>query len=85
MNDPTRHWELSESDFEERKFWDGYMRGFEETLRGSNTELAPWYLVPADHKWFRDFAASQLIVETLERMNPQYPPAKFDLSKVELD
>ena len=84
MDDPTRHWELSESDFEERKFWDGYMRAYDGVIKNTNVDWAPWYEIPSDKSWYRDAAASEIIVTTLERMNPQFPPAKVDLSKVEL-
>jgi polyphosphate kinase 2 (PPK2 family) len=84
MDDPTRHWELSEADFEERKFWDGYMRAYESIIRATNTEYAPWYVIPADKSWFRDAAASIIMATALERMDPQFPPASVDLSKVEL-
>jgi PPK2 family polyphosphate:nucleotide phosphotransferase len=85
IDDPDRHWELSESDFRERRYWDGYMRAFEEAIRQTNTEWAPWYVIGADAKWCRDAAASIVIAEALERMNPKFPPAKIDLSAVELD
>jgi PPK2 family polyphosphate:nucleotide phosphotransferase len=84
MEDPDRQWELSKSDFEERKFWDGYMTAYESAIRHTNTDWAPWYVIPSDRSWFRDAAASIIILETLEQMNPQYPPPEVDLSKVEL-
>lgn len=84
IDDPDRRWELSEADFEERKFWDGYMRAYEEAIRRTNVEYAPWYVIPADKSWFRDAAASEIIAGTLERMEPKFPPAALDLSKVEL-
>ncbi|HYI93069.1 MAG TPA: PPK2 family polyphosphate kinase [Bryobacteraceae bacterium] len=83
IDDPTRHWELSESDFTERKYWDGYMRGFETIITCTNSERTPWYLIPADDRDFRDAVASEIIRTTLERMNPQFPPAKVDLSRIE--
>ena len=83
IDDPSRHWELSESDFKERKYWDGYMRAYETAIRQTHAEHAPWHVVPSDCKWFRDAAASKLILETLERMAPQYPPAKVDLNNIE--
>jgi PPK2 family polyphosphate:nucleotide phosphotransferase len=84
MNDPERHWELSSADFEERKYWDGYMSAYEEAIRSTNTDHAPWYVIPADKSWFRDAAASQIIAGILERMAPQFPPPDVDLSTVEL-
>lgn len=85
MDDPARHWELSEADFAERKFWDGYMRAYEEAICKSNTEWAPWFVIPADDRDFRDAAASIILRDALQAMDPQYPPASIDLAKVELD
>ena len=85
MEDPKRQWELSESDFIERQYWDGYMAAYENVVRHTNTEWAPWYVIPSDRSWFRDAAASAIIVRALERMNPQFPPPKVDLSQVQLD
>lgn len=84
MEDPARQWELSESDFKEREFWDGYMKAYESAIRHTNTDWARWYVIPSDRSWFRDAAASAIILGALERMNPQYPPPKVDLSAVEL-
>ena len=84
MDDPTRHWELSEADFEERKYWDGYMRAYESIIRATNVDYAPWYVITSDKSWFRDAAASIIFSTALERMDPKFPPASVDLSKVEL-
>jgi polyphosphate kinase 2 (PPK2 family) len=83
IDDPTRHWELSEKDFKERQFWDGYMRAYESAIQGTNRDEAPWYLIPSDHKWFRDAAAGVIIAGALEKLNPRFPPAEFDLSQIE--
>ena len=84
MDDPQRHWELSEADFEERKYWDGYMRAYEEAIRSTNVDYAPWYVIPSDKSWFRDAAASEIIAGILDRMDPKFPPPDVDLSTVEL-
>ncbi|HYP06599.1 MAG TPA: PPK2 family polyphosphate kinase [Bryobacteraceae bacterium] len=84
MDNPERHWELSEADFEERKYWDGYMRAYEEAIRHTNVDYAPWYVITSDKSWYRDAAASVIVAEVLQRMNPQFPPPKVDLSSVEL-
>jgi PPK2 family polyphosphate:nucleotide phosphotransferase len=84
MDDPSRQWELSENDFEERKFWDGYMRAYESIIRATNVDQAPWHVIPSDRSWFRDAAASIIIATALERMDPKFPPPKVDLSNVEL-
>ena len=83
IDNPSRHWELSESDFKERKYWDGYMRAYESLIRATEKDHAPWFLIPADNKMFRDAIASAIFRNALERLDPQYPPPKIDLSKIE--
>lgn len=83
IDDPSRHWELSESDFKERKFWADYMRSYEAAIRLTHTDFAPWYVITSDRKWFRDAAASLIITEALKAMDPQYPPPEVDLKNIE--
>jgi polyphosphate kinase 2 (PPK2 family) len=83
IDNPSRHWELSESDFKERKYWDGYMRAYESLIRATHKDHAPWFLIPADNRTFRDAAASALFRDALERLDPHYPRPKIDLSKIE--
>jgi PPK2 family polyphosphate:nucleotide phosphotransferase len=83
IDNPERHWELSESDFKERRYWDGYMAAYEEAIRATETDCGHWFIITADRKWYRDAAASTVIADTLERMNPRFPPPKVDLSSIE--
>jgi len=85
IDDPKRHWKLSAADFEERKLWDDYLRAYEDAMCKCSTSSAPWYVIPSDHKWYRNLAISQVLVETLEEMDPQFPPPTFDPSKIKLD
>jgi len=82
IDDPTRHWELSEADFAEREYWDEYMRAYEDAILNTRTDSAPWFILSSNRKWFRDASASQLILETLQRMDPKYPPAEIDLTRI---
>jgi polyphosphate kinase 2 (PPK2 family) len=59
LEDPTRNWKISESDYEERKLWDDYMAAFEDAMLATGTHKAPWFVIPANHKWFRDLAVSR--------------------------
>ncbi|MEA2284136.1 MAG: hypothetical protein QOJ21_179, partial [Solirubrobacteraceae bacterium] len=77
-----KRWKFRLGDLEERKRWDDYMAAFEEAIGRTSTAHAPWYVVPADHKWFRDWAVSRIIVETLEDMDPRYPEPEEDLDGV---
>ena len=70
---PEKNWKFSVNDVKEREHWDDYIRAFEDVLAQTSTDWAPWYVVPADHKWFTRIAVSAIIVDTLEAMDPQYP------------
>jgi PPK2 family polyphosphate:nucleotide phosphotransferase len=73
LKDPAKNWKFSMGDVEERALWSEYMAAYEAALTRCSTPWAPWYLVPANHKWYRDLVVSQAIVETLERLDLQYP------------
>jgi len=73
LRDPTKHWKVSPADFEDRKRWDDYMAAYEDVFRRCSTSWAPWYVIPADKKWYRNLAVSQVIVEALEDMNLKLP------------
>jgi PPK2 family polyphosphate:nucleotide phosphotransferase len=78
LADPNKRWKVSPADFEERKLWDHYMTAFEVALSKCSFEWAPWYVIPANKKWFRDCAISQIIVEALESLDMKYPKIAFD-------
>ena len=82
LDDPTKHWKFHLGDLEERKHWDDYMRAYEDVLSKTNTEYAPWYIIPANRKWVRDLAISSIIVDTLEALHMQYPEPEENLDKV---
>ncbi len=75
---PDKHWKFNPGDLEERKLWDDYMDVFEIALTRCSTDVAPWYVIPAEERWFRDLVVSQLVLETLQDMDPQYPEPGFD-------
>jgi polyphosphate kinase 2 (PPK2 family) len=79
--DPLKHWKLSESDLQDRRNWNKYMASYEETLSRCSTRWAPWYVIPANLKWFRNWAIAQIIVNTLERMKLKFPDPKIDVSR----
>ena len=82
LHDPQKNWKFSIKDVEERGYWDDYMRAYEDALSRCSTSWAPWYIVPANHKWYRDLVVSQIIVETLEKLDMQYPPPVPDTDKI---
>jgi len=82
IDDPDRRWKISEADFEERKFWDDYIAAYEDSLTKCSREDAPWFIIPANKKWFRNLAVSHIIAETLEDMHMKYPKPTIDVSKI---
>ena len=75
---PDKHWKFNPGDLEERKLWGDYMRAFEIALERTSTEAAPWYVVPAETRWYRDLVVSQILLDALEALDPQYPEPTFD-------
>ena len=74
-DDPTRRWKFSMGDLEERKRWDDYQAAFDEALSKTSTHGAPWYVIPANQKWFRDMAVASILADTMADLKPAYPPA----------
>ncbi len=71
--DPDKNWKFSASDIQERKHWDKYMQAYEDMLSATSTKRSPWYVLPADSKWFTRYLVSQVLAQKLEQMNPQFP------------
>ena len=84
VNDPQRNWKFSENDVKERQYWDDYMAAYEDMIRHTATDEAPWHVVPADHKWFTRLGVAETIVEALEGMHLRYPTVDAD-RRQELD
>jgi PPK2 family polyphosphate:nucleotide phosphotransferase len=81
LDDPTKHWKFNPGDVDERAHWPQYREAYEIALERTNTEIAPWYVIPSDHKWYRNLAIGELLHETLTNMNPQWPAADFDVEE----
>ena len=73
IEEPEKNWKFSASDFEERKYWDEYQEAFEVAINKTATKEAPWFVVPADHKWYMRYVVSEIILQTLKDMDPKYP------------
>jgi polyphosphate kinase 2 (PPK2 family) len=82
LDEPLKRWKFSDADLIERTHWRGYQRAYEEALARCSTKHAPWYVIPSDRKWYRDLAVSEIVVDTLEQMNPQLPKAKLELKRL---
>ncbi len=85
LADKSKHWKFRIGDLATRKKWDAYMEAFEEAISRTSTDYAPWYVVPANKKWYRDYVISAVLVETLKGLKMSYPPAPEDLSGVVIE
>jgi PPK2 family polyphosphate:nucleotide phosphotransferase len=82
LDDPARQWKISDSDYSERKLWDNYIDAFEAAISKCSTEHAPWFVIPSNHKWFRNLAVSEIVVRAMEDMNLSLPKPTVDLQKI---
>lgn len=82
LDDPSRHWKISESDYSERELWPQYVEAYEDVLALTSTKLAPWYVIPANHKWFRNLAISQIITKTMKEMGLKLPPTHVNIADI---
>ena len=80
LDDPSKHWKFNPNDLAERARWADYRAAYEIALERNNTEHAPWHVIPADKKWYRDLAIGHLLLETLRGLDPQWPKADFDVA-----
>ena len=85
LADPNKHWKFRVGDLAERKLWDSYVAAYEEMLARCSTDVAPWYVIPANKKWFRNLAVSQIVVDTLESMDLKYPKPATDLKSIHFE
>jgi PPK2 family polyphosphate:nucleotide phosphotransferase len=85
IDTPDKRWKLSPADFEERPFWPKYMDAYEDILSHTSQKNAPWFVIPSDHKWYRNAAISTILVEALRGLKLKYPAPTFDPSGIELD
>jgi PPK2 family polyphosphate:nucleotide phosphotransferase len=85
LEDPHRNWKISEADYTERAFWDDYMDAYEDALSATSTKYAPWFVIPSNHKWFRNLAISQIVAGTMADFGMKYPKPSVDLAKIRRD
>ena len=82
LEDPARNWKISESDYSERALWNDYVAAFEDAMAATSTKHAPWYVIPANHKWFRNLAVSQIVADTMHDLGLSYPKPTVDLAEI---
>ncbi len=82
LDDPARNWKISDSDYKERELWDDYTKAFEDVFAKTSRKEAPWYVIPSNHKWFRDLAVSQIVAATMEDLGMRMPKPQVDLEVI---
>ncbi len=82
LDDPGRNWKISESDYSERELWDDYVDAYEDAIRATSADKAPWYVISSNHKWFRNLAVSQIIAETMADLRLAFPPPSVNLEEI---
>jgi PPK2 family polyphosphate:nucleotide phosphotransferase len=82
LEDPSRRWKISECDYRERTHWRDYMDAFEEMLARTSTPEAPWFIIPGNHRWYRDLAVAQIIAQTLEQLDMKLPEPSVDMARI---
>ncbi len=82
LDEPDKHWKLNSGDYTARDKWEPYRKAYEDVIAKCNAEHAPWHVIPADRKWYRDAAVAGIVCETLEKLDPQLPPVTADLEEI---
>lgn len=82
LDEPNKNWKFSKADLEERKYWNQYTKAFEEAFEKTSTETAPWYVIPANRKWYRNLVISSIIIKKLKELNMKYPETEDGLDKI---
>ena len=85
LDDPRKNWKFDPADLEKREQWPAYQRAFEEMFQRCSTADAPWYVVPANRKWFRDLAVARILLDALEALPLKWPKPKYDPGKIRLE
>jgi PPK2 family polyphosphate:nucleotide phosphotransferase len=85
LADADKRWKFSANDLRERRYWDDYMAAFEEAISNTSTDVAPWYVVPANNKWYRNLVIARTIADTLEAMDPRYPAPEEGLDQLRVE
>lgn len=82
LDDPDKHWKFKEADIDERQLWPAYQQAYLDALRATSTDAAPWFVVPSDHKWYRNWAVGELLRETMNGLGLEYPQVDLDVDRL---
>ncbi len=85
LDEPHKHWKFNPGDLDDRKLWPDYVKAYEDAISKTSTDWAPWYVVPANRKWYRNLVVGTIIVEALEALNMRYPEPKFDPAAITIE
>lgn len=85
LDDPTKHWKFNPNDLKERALWNEYQNAYQDILNKTSTDHAPWYLIPANRKWYRNIIVARIVHQTLKDLNPKYPETTADFSKIVIE
>ncbi len=82
IDNPKKNWKISDADYSERPYWDAYTKAFEDAISKCSTDDAPWFVIPANRKWFRNLAIADIVVEAMESLEMQYPEPEVDMREI---
>lgn len=85
LDHPQKYWKVNPEDLQERQYWDDYLKAYEDVFRHCSKKRAPWYIIPANKKWYRNVAISEILIKTLDGLKMEYPKPKFDVTKVKVE
>ncbi|MGH8658394.1 MAG: PPK2 family polyphosphate kinase [Gammaproteobacteria bacterium] len=85
LEDPDKRWKFNPNDLKDRKRWPGYMRAYSNAISKTSSAWAPWYIIPANHKWYRNLAVAAIVANTLRGLNMRYPQPDYDAGAIEID
>jgi len=85
LDDPEKHWKFNPSDLEDRALWPKFMEAYSDVFSKTSTAAAPWYVIPANRKWYRDLVVADILIKTLKNLDMKYPPVDFDPASVKID
>jgi PPK2 family polyphosphate:nucleotide phosphotransferase len=85
LDDPVKHWKIHPDDLVDRAHWDEFMTSYEDVMEKTSTEFAPWYVVPADRKWYRNLCVARIMLDTLKKLNMEYPPISWDPKTLQIE
>ena len=85
LDDPTKHWKFNPNDLKDRALWEDYQRAYEDVLNKTSTELAPWYIIPANKKWYRNLLIAEILIKTLKSFKMQYPENNIDPTTIHIE